>query len=78
MDSESTDLMQGGFDDNTGRKTMGLLLLIVIVFLLLGGAGFGLHGTLGTVLIVFALLWLFGGLGYHGSRSGWYGGRRGN
>ena len=56
---------------------MGLLLAVIIVFLLLGGVGFGVHGTLGTVLIVLAVLWLLGGVGYHGSRSGWYGGRRG-
>ncbi len=56
---------------------MGLLLLILIVFLILGGAGFGLHGMLGTVLIVLAILWLLGGIGYHGSRSGWYRGGRG-
>lgn len=52
---------------------MGILLFVIIVFLLLGGAGIGLHGMLGTILIVFAVLWLFGGVGYHGSRSGWYG-----
>lgn len=56
---------------------MGLLLAVIIVFLLLGGVGFGVHGTLGTVLIVLAVIWLLGGVGYHGSRSGWYGGRRG-
>ena len=52
---------------------MNLLLLVIILFLLFGGAGFALSGTLGTVLIVLAVLWLVGGIGYHGSRSGWYG-----
>jgi hypothetical protein len=35
--------------------------------------GIGLHGLLGTILLVVAVLWLLGGVGYHGSRSGWYG-----
>ena len=55
---------------------MSLLLVIVIVFLLLGGVGYGVHGLLGTILIVCAIVWLLGGVGYHGSRSGWYGGGR--
>lgn len=58
------------------KKTMNLLLLVIIVFLLLGGIGIGVHGLLGTVLIVVAVVWLLGGIGYHGSRSGWYGGPR--
>ena len=56
---------------------MGLLLAVIVIFLLLGGVGFGVSGMLGTVLMVVAVLWLLGGIGYHGSRSGWYGGRRG-
>jgi hypothetical protein len=56
---------------------MGLLVAVIIIFLLLGGVGFGVQGTLGTVLIVLAVLWLLGGLGLHGSRSGWFGGGRG-
>lgn len=56
---------------------MTLLLMVLVIFLLLGGVGFGVSGTLGTVLMVVAVLWLLGGLGFHGSRSGWYGGRRG-
>jgi len=56
---------------------MGLLLAVLIIFLLLGGAGLSLHGTLGTVLLILAVVWLLGGLGYHGSRSGWYGSGRG-
>ena len=55
---------------------MNLLLLVIVLFLLFGGAGFYLSGTLGTVLIVLAVLWLIGGVGFHGSRSGWYGGGR--
>jgi len=55
----------------------GLLLAVLIIFLLLGGAGLSLHGTLGTVLLILAVIWLLGGLGYHGSRSGWYGSGRG-
>jgi len=51
---------------------MGLLLVIIVIFLLLGGVGFGLHGTLGTILIICAVVWLIGGFGYHGSRSGWW------
>ena len=51
---------------------MGLLLLVILVFLLLGGAGFGLQGPLGTVLVILAVLWLLGGVGFHGSRYGWY------
>ena len=52
---------------------MGLLLVILLVFLLLGVGGFALHSTLGTVLIVLAVVWLIGGLGYHGRSAGWYG-----
>ncbi len=52
---------------------MGLLLFIIIIFLLFGGVGFGMHSLLGTILIIFAVVWLLGGVGYHGSRSGWYG-----
>ena len=52
---------------------MGFLLLVLLVFLLLGAGGFALHSTLGLILIVFAVIWLLGGLGYHGRRAGWYG-----
>lgn len=63
--------------DKTGRKPVGLLLFIVIVFFILGGAGYALHGMLGIILFVLAVAWLLGGVGYHGSRSGWYRGGRG-
>ena len=68
-----TNVRENSLTSYLPEKTMGLLLLIVIVFLLLGGGGFALHGMLGTILIIFAVVWLLGGLGYHGSRSGWYG-----
>ena len=51
---------------------MGTILIIVVVILLLGGGGgyygyrryggAGLGGTLGLVLLIFLVLWLFGAL----------------
>lgn len=51
---------------------MGLIALFVIVFLVLGGVGIGMHGVVGNVLIALAVLWLVGGIGYHGNRVGWF------
>ena len=72
QDSEKADFAMWSSLCNSEGEVMGLLLFIILVFLLLGGAGFGLHGTLGTVLIVLAIFWLLGGVGFHGSRYGWY------
>jgi hypothetical protein len=52
---------------------MGLLVVIIILFLLLGGGGLGLGGPLGTILIILAVVWLIGGVGWHGRNNGWFG-----
>ena len=51
---------------------MGLIILLIILFLVFGGGGGyyahrsyglpGLGGVLGLVLVIFIVLWLFGGL----------------
>jgi Protein of unknown function (DUF3309) len=49
------------------EKSMGLILLIIVILLLIGafptgGYGFGYrsHGLLGTILIIILILWLLG------------------
>ncbi|HWD38630.1 MAG TPA: hypothetical protein VG944_07260 [Fimbriimonas sp.] len=46
---------------------------LLIIFLLIAAAGVSVHGAMGTVIVVLAAAWFIGGLGYHGSKLGYYG-----
>ncbi len=51
---------------------MGLLLVVLLLALLLAGAGFALH-VLWWVAIVVGIVWLAGFLFHGGENARWYG-----
>jgi hypothetical protein len=73
--SPETQSGQAGSPTRNGAKTMGLILLVLLLALLLGGFGFAIH-ALWIVAVVVFLGWLIGfgvarGEGSSG-RARWY------
>jgi Protein of unknown function (DUF3309) len=68
--NDSEGLWKPFIKSSNRRKTMSTLLIIIILLLLFGGGGgfyayntyggTGLGGVLGTVLVIFLILWLLG------------------
>jgi hypothetical protein len=54
-----------------GEQTMGVILLVLLLALILGGAGFALHALWWVALIVLAV-WLVGFLFRAGGGARWY------